>query len=106
MIKQSTEDREKFSFQQVPVKEIETQLSDLDPTKSLTVGSILVKILTEHSDVFAPMLHFYINKRVNTSNFPNEVKKGDIIPFLRMEKPCKRKYRAITVLPAMSKIYE
>ena len=81
--------------------------SDLDPTKSSTFGSIPVKILTGHSDLFAPMLHFYINGNVNTSNIPNELKKGDITSlFKNGDAFAKKNYRPITILLAMSKIYE
>ena len=107
LIKQKIEARDKFSFQQVSLEEIETQLRDLDPTKSSTFGSIPVKVLTDHSDLFAPMLHFFINESVNTSNFPNELKKGDITSlFKNGDAFAKKNYRPITVLPAMSKIYE
>ena len=84
LIKQKIKARDKFSFQQVSLEEIETQLRDLDPTKSSTFGSIPVKVLTEHSDLFAPMLNFFfINESVNTNNFPNELKKGDITSLFK-----------------------
>ena len=57
---------------EVSLEEIETQRRDLDPLKSSTFGSIPVKVLTEHSELFAPMLHFFINESIN------ELKKGDI----------------------------
>ena len=89
------------------MKEIEAQLRNLDPKKSSTFGSIPVKVLTEHSDLFAPMLHSFINENVNTSNFPNELKKGDLtFLFKNGNVFAKKNYRPITVLPAMSKIYE
>ena len=83
LIKQKIQARVKFSFQQVFLEEIETNLRDLDPTKSTTFGSIPVNFLTERSDFFGPMLHFFINESVNTSNFPNELKKGDIISLFK-----------------------
>ena len=53
------------------------------------------------------MLHFFINESVNTSNFPKELKKGDIISLFRNgDAFAKKNYRPIIVLPAMSKIYE
>ena len=66
-----------------------------------------MKILTDHSDLFAAMLHFFINQSVNTSNFPNELKKGDITSLLKNgDAFAKKNYKPITVLPAISKIYE
>ena len=66
-----------------------------------------MKVITEHSDLFAPMLHFLINESVNTSNFPNELSKGDITSLYKNgDAFAKKNYRPITVLSAMSKIYE
>ena len=90
LIKQNIEARDKFSFQQVSLEVIETQLRDLDPTKSSTFGSIPVKFLTERSDLFAQVLHFFINESVNTSNFPNELKET-YHPFLRMVMPLQKR---------------
>jgi len=53
------------------------------------------------------MLHFLINESANTSNFPNELKKGDIASHVKNgDAFAKKNYRPMTVLPAMSKIYE
>ena len=107
LIKQKSEARDKFSFQQVSLEEIENKLRDLNPTKSSTLGSIPMKLLTEHSDLFAPMLHFFINESVNSRNFPNELKKGDITsPFENGDAFAEKNYRPMTVLPAMTKISE
>ena len=96
-----------YTTKHTSLEEIETQFRDLDPTKSSTFGSIPVKILSEHSGLFTPMLHFFINESVNTSNFPNELKKEDITSLFKNDDAfAKKNYRPITVLPAMSKIYE
>ena len=91
LIKQKTEAREKFPFQQASSKKIEAQLSYLDPTKSSTFGSIPVKSLAEHSDLFAPMLHFIINDSVDTSNFPNELKIGDMTSLFKKSNACAKR---------------
>ena len=64
-------------------------------------------MLTEHSDLFAPLVQLFINESIDTSNFPKELKKGDITSlFKNGDAFAKKNYRPITVLPAMSKIYE
>ena len=57
-----------------------------------------MKILIEHSDLFSPMLHFYINESVNTRDITSHCKNGDAF--------AKKNYRLITVPLAMSKIHE
>ena len=39
----------------------------LDPSKASPFGSILVEILTEHSDLFAPLVQLFIHESVDTS---------------------------------------
>ena len=64
-------------------------------------------MLTEHSDLFAPLVLLFINESIDTGNFPKELKKGDITSlFKNGDAFAKSNYRPITVLPAISKIYE
>ena len=62
---------------------ISSQFKDLDPTKASTFGSIPVKMLTEYSDLFAPLVQLFINESIDASNFPKELKKGDIISLFK-----------------------
>ena len=83
------------------------QLKDLDSTKASPFGNIPVKILTEHSDLFAPLLLLFINESIDTGKFPKELKKGDITSlFKNGDAFAKKNYRPITILPAISKINE
>ena len=84
-----------------------SQFKNLDPTKASPFGSIPVKILTEHSDLFAPLVHLFINESKDTRNFPKELKKGDITSlFKNGDAFAKKKCRPIKVLPSISRIYE
>ena len=66
-----------------------------------------MKILTEHSDLFAPLVHFFINESIDTNKAPKELKKGEIQSLLKNgDAFAKKNYRPITILPAISKIYE
>ena len=56
-----------------------SKLKNLDPTKASLHGKIPVKISSEHSDLFAPSVQLFINESIDTSKFPKELKKGDII---------------------------
>ena len=104
LIKQRVTVNEKFSFQRVSLEEISSQFKNLDPTKASPFGSIPVKMLTEHSDLFAPLVQLFINESIDTSNFPKELRKGDITSlFKNGDAFAKKNYRPIIVLPAISK---
>ena len=63
---------QKFSFQYVSLEELLNQLRNLGPTKASPFGSIPVKTLTEHSDLFALILKFFVDESANRANFPKE----------------------------------
>ena len=98
LIKQRVTVSEKFSFQQVSLEQISSQFKNLDPTKASPFGSIPVKMLTEHSDLFAPLIQLFINESIDTSNFPKELKKGDITPSLTMVMPLQKELQAYNSL--------
>ena len=112
LIKQRVTVSEKFSFQQVSFEEISSQVKNLDPTKASPFGAMPVKMLTEHSDLFASLVQLFINESIDTSTFPKELKKGDITSlFKNGDDFAKKNYRPITItvllyLLAISKIYE
>ena len=67
LIKQRVTVSEKFFFQQVSLEQISSQLKNLNPTKASPIGSIPVKMLTEHSDSFAPLVQLFINESIETA---------------------------------------
>ena len=58
-------------------------IKDLDQTKASPFDNIPVKILTEHSDLFAPSLQLFINESINAGKFPKELKKGNITSLFK-----------------------
>ena len=69
LIKQRAAVSEKFAFQCVSIKEVLSTLKNLDPIKASPFGSITVTVLTEHSDLFAPLVQLFINESIHTSKF-------------------------------------
>ena len=99
--------KETFSFVEVTVTEVENELSNLNSRKANTSNGIPTKMLKDTSDVCGPVLHFLINQAISDGEFPNELKLADITPSFKKEDPTSVKnYRPISVLPAMSKVYE
>ena len=83
------------------------QLHKLNPKKSCPVGSLPTRLLKEHIDVFGVELLNLINNSLNTGVFPDKLKMGEVSSLFKNEDPFNKKnYRPITVLPAVSKVYE
>ena len=107
LVKQRVTVGEKFATQQVSLVETLYQLKDLDSIKAFPFGNIPVKMLTEHSDLFAPLLQLFINESIDTGKFPKELKNGDITSLFKNGNAfAKKNYRSIKVLPAISQICE
>ena len=97
----------RFEFEHVSLQEVVVQLHKLDPKKSCPVGSLPTRLLKEHFDVFGVELQNLINNSLNTGVFPDELKMGEISSLFKSEDSfIKKNYRPITVLPAVSKVYE
>ena len=84
-----------------------SQLARLDPKKSSPVGAIPAKILKEYPDIFAQNLCNLFNQNDAHSTFPLELKAGEITSlFQKDDASLKKNFRPITVLPAVSKVFE
>ena len=91
LIKQRVTVGEKFAIQEVSLEEILYQLEELDPTKASPFGNIPVKILTEHSDLIAPLLQLFINESIDTCSFQKNSRRETLHPSLRMVMPLLQK---------------
>ena len=98
---------ERFSFSEVSLQQVALQLARLDPKKSSPIGAIPAKILKEYPDIFAQNLCSLFNQSVTHSTFPLELKAGEITSlFKKDDASLKKNFRPITVLPAVSKVFE
>ena len=107
MINEKTNNNNVFDFTEVDLKSIETEISKLDPKKSTTFKSIPTKIIKETKNICAPILHNLVNSSIRNSTFPDKLKLPDVAPVFKKGDPLNVKnYRPVSVLPAVSKIYE
>ena len=83
LVKQRVTIGENFASQQVSWKDILYQLKDVYPTKASPFGNMPVKILTENSPLFAPLLQLFTNESTDTGKFPKELKKRDITSLFK-----------------------
>ena len=78
----------------------------LDTSKS-TSGDMPTKIIKMVKESICPYLTDCINAAIYNCTFPDELKKADVSAIFRKGIPsCKENYRPISILTAMSKIYE
>ena len=83
------------------------KINNLDLTKSNPLTSIPTKIVVGNSDIFAPIFYNNLNNNITNCVFPSKLKTADITPtYKKNERIPKRNYRPISILPAISKIYE
>ena len=106
-IKERVQVEQRFEFKHVSLQEVLVQLHKLNPKKSCPIGSLPTRLLKEHIDVFRVELLNLINNSLNTGVFPDKLKMGKVSSLFKNEDPfTKKNYRPITVLPAVSKVYE
>ena len=78
-----------------------------DSKKASTFQNIPPKHLRHASDVCGPILQKLINQSIRNNEFPDELKLAYISPIFKKEDVTSVKnYRPISVLLAVSKIYE
>ena len=79
----------------------------MNPKKASPIDSVPTRILKESQDIFSLYLTEIFNKLLLENTFPSDLKLGDITPlFKNNDATRKENYRPITVLPALSKVFE
>ena len=105
-IKQNISINQKFEFSHVYPWEVMKFVEILDPCKS-TSGDIPTKIIKMAKESICPYLTDCINAAIYNCSFPDELKKADVTAIFKKGDPCwKGNYRPISILAALSKIYE
>ena len=96
-----------FNFDFIDITNMTKIMYSLDTTKSNPINSISAKIILSNSDKFIPILHNNFNNNIINRIFPLNLKLSDITPtHKKNDRLLKENYRPISVLPAISKIYE
>ena len=106
-IKENVNIKEKFSFINCSVADIESEIHKLNTNKPTTFNNIPAKILAENSDICSPFVSKFYNESILKSNFPVPLKKADITPVHKKgDTSIKENYRPVSILPSISKIFE
>ena len=106
-IKYSIKTNKCFSFTHVTEEDVLSIVKSLDPAKSITNKNIPIKILKSNIDVCIKELTSIFNNMIDTSIFPNNLKKADVTPVHKKgDRTMVSNYRPVSVLPTVSKIFE
>ena len=97
----------RFNFDFIDTANMTKIMSSLDTTKSNPINSIPAKIIISNGDIFIPILHNNFNNNITNGIFPLNLKLSDIThTHKKKDRIFKENYRPISILPAVSKIYE
>ena len=82
-------------------------MQSLDPNKAHGHDQISIRMLKLCSNSICKPLEIIFNRCLETSTFPNDWKKGNVVPvFKKGDKQILKNYRPISLLPVCGKIFE
>ena len=98
----------RFFFSDESIDDIVFEIKYLNSKKSGTFMNIPVKLLKQVIDVISePLMKIWNHEVILNKTFPMKLKLSDISPiFKKMESIYVENYRPVSILPAVSKIFE
>ena len=98
---------EKFSFKFVAEDQVREVIMNLDSSKATHIGDTSVDILKSTIDIRLPFITNSINLSIKKGCFPEEFRLAEVSPIFRKKDDLdKENYRAVIVVPHVSKVFE
>ena len=109
-IKERTPNNERFEFSSVDPTLVFSEINKLDPSKK-TSGAVSTEKLKLASNAcyreINNLINYLINNAISTNTFPEILKLADVTPIFNTgDNSIKENFRPISVLSALSNIYE
>ena len=96
-----------FRFNHVTVQYTSKMLRQVDTKKSTGYDQLPAKLVSKASECMAPMVTKLINNMIDQCTFPDTMKSAEISPIFKKDDALdKTKYRPVSVLTCVSKIFE
>ena len=107
-IKENVEIHQRFSFSEVTTDDIQLEIKHLNSKKASTFMNIPTKQLKQAIDIICePLMRIWNEEIVGNKIFSRKLKLADISPiFKRLERILVGNYRPVSILPAVSNIFE
>ena len=100
-------ENESFSFENTTFETVYNEIMSLNLSKASPKDSLPAKIIKDNCDIFAQKLYIDFNASIKSGTYPNNMKLADITPsYKKGDHTNKENYRPVSILPALSKIYE
>ena len=109
LIKQNIQinDVDKFSFKNTSIKDIKTEIKNLNSRKSSPANTVTSKNLKRFDDICSKTLHNIISRGIDSGFFDDGMKLADLTPIHKKDVTTDEKnYRNISGLAAGSKVFE
>ena len=83
------------------------EIEKLDLSKAECSDSLPARVLKDLNNIISPEIARYFNECIKIGNFPQNLKLADVSPiYKKNDKQCKENYRPVSVLSALSKVFE
>ena len=98
---------ETFSFKPTNLESVFKEIKNLKESKSAPIESVPAKVLKDVQDIVCPKIMNDYNRSISTGVFPTTLKLADVTPLFKKEdKQYEGNFRPVSLLPAMSKVFE
>ena len=106
-IKDKFRENDNFSFKRTDVASVCMEIEKLDLSKAECSDSLPARVLKDLNNIISPEIARYFNECIKIGNFPQNLKLADVSPiYKKKDKQCKENYRPVSVLSALSKVFE